>query len=104
MVHHSKPGRGKFSIEHVAGSGYYVFNPDRARVSGPYGCKSKALTARDRQQFNADMEHKRKERPCMTCQRTFVSDGPHNRMCSHCRNLGDDTLAHSFINPRRRTG
>jgi hypothetical protein len=34
--------------------------------------------------------HKRKEtltqRPCLTCSKPFASEGPHNRMCSPCRN------------------
>ncbi|MFV3077494.1 hypothetical protein [Niveispirillum fermenti] len=27
------------------------------------------------------------ERRCMTCQKPFQSDGPHNRMCGTCRHL-----------------
>lgn len=27
-------------------------------------------------------------RPCITCQRPFRSEGPHNRMCDRCRRLG----------------
>tara|TARA_R100000789_G_scaffold64101_1_gene60698 strand:- start:791 stop:1054 length:264 start_codon:yes stop_codon:yes gene_type:complete len=34
--------------------------------------------------------HKRKEvlteRPCLTCSKPFASEGPHNRMCTPCRN------------------
>ncbi len=29
------------------------------------------------------------ERDCMTCGRTFVSEGWHNRMCPRCRKRGD---------------
>ena len=27
----------------------------------------------------------RRERPCMCCQQTFMSEGPHNRLCGRCR-------------------
>lgn len=29
------------------------------------------------------------ERDCMTCGRSFVSEGWHNRMCPRCRKRGD---------------
>lgn len=28
----------------------------------------------------------RRERPCMCCRHPFMSDGPHNRLCTRCRN------------------
>lgn len=27
----------------------------------------------------------RRERPCLTCRRQFLSEGPHHRMCGTCR-------------------
>jgi len=27
---------------------------------------------------------------CMRCEREFVSEGPHNRMCPHCRNYKEN--------------
>jgi hypothetical protein len=27
----------------------------------------------------------RRERPCMCCRQPFMSDGPHNRLCTRCR-------------------
>ncbi|MER2539325.1 MAG: hypothetical protein ABTQ26_08800 [Azonexus sp.] len=29
---------------------------------------------------------KSKERPCMCCGKKFASEGPHNRLCTTCRN------------------
>lgn len=29
------------------------------------------------------------ERPCLTCGKRFLSEGPHNRMCRDCRRRGD---------------
>lgn len=29
-------------------------------------------------------------RPCMTCEKPFLSEGKHNRLCAHCRNLSSD--------------
>ncbi|MGB0661301.1 MAG: hypothetical protein ACPGNV_14145 [Mangrovicoccus sp.] len=32
-----------------------------------------------------EREAKRKTRKCMTCSASFLSDGPHNRLCNTCR-------------------
>ncbi len=32
-------------------------------------------------------------RPCMCCQQIFVSEGPHNRLCGHCRNISVSPFA-----------
>jgi hypothetical protein len=34
-----------------------------------------------------------KDRPCITCRRAFLSEGPGNRMCTRCRARGDDAVA-----------
>jgi hypothetical protein len=31
----------------------------------------------------------RKERSCLRCDRVFLSEGPHNRLCESCRALLD---------------
>ena len=100
----SRPGRPKFTAEFVPGAGYYVFDPEGRRVSGPYGCQANALTSRDCRQHDLDMKALRKHRPCITCQDTFLSDGPHNRMCGGCRLKSDDTRVNSFSYARRRAG
>lgn len=45
-----------------------------------------------------------RERACLCCSRTFVSQGAHNRMCDPCRwsAAGTDTGSHRFISPGRR--
>jgi transposase-like protein len=32
----------------------------------------------------------RPPRPCMTCTKPFVSEGPHNRLCGYCRQRASD--------------
>jgi len=55
---------------------WFVFNPDRPEVlphrrrSAKYPSRPSALTT---------------PRPCMTCRKTFDSEGPYNRMCDRCR-------------------
>lgn len=45
-----------------------------------------------------------RERACLCCSKTFVSQGAHNRMCDPCRlsAAGTDTGSHRFISPGRR--
>lgn len=44
-------------------------------------------------------------RPCMCCKNTFLSEGPHNRLCKNCRHAStkmvpmDDSL---HVHLRRR--
>ena len=45
----------------------------------------------DRKWAEAQIERQKRkqkltERSCLTCSKTFASEGPHNRMCSPCRN------------------
>lgn len=41
-----------------------------------------AIRTARRQGKNAN----RTPRKCMCCRNTFMSDGPHNRLCKNCRN------------------
>jgi len=49
-------------------------------VHGP-ACHTRAHEALERLKRQA--QHK--TRKCMTCSSSFMSDGPHNRMCKSCR-------------------
>ena len=101
--HLPKPKSGRFTVEAVAG-GFVVVSSFGDRASQVFAHKSRARELRDRLQTAADRKAKRGERPCLCCGQSFLSEGPHNRMCSSCRLRGDDTMSFSFINPRRRTG
>jgi hypothetical protein len=55
----------------------------------------------------AALASKQKERACMTCRTLFASEGPHNRMCNRCRQVGSaecDPVGYSFgaMSGRRR--
>jgi len=39
----------------------------------------------DRAKDRVEKQARMKDRPCITCGRTFTSEGPHNRMCNECR-------------------
>ncbi|MDJ0631081.1 MAG: hypothetical protein QNJ44_22680 [Rhodobacter sp.] len=42
----------------------------------------------------AERARRPKNRACLTCGETFLSEGPHNRMCKSCRAKGDDLVPH----------
>jgi hypothetical protein len=98
-----KPALAKFTVEPCR-NGYLVYAPDRQIVAGPFTDRNRALMDCEQRQRVADAKQKRGPRPCMCCRQEFDSDGPHNRLCSNCRQGSHDTLTFSFINPRRRTG
>lgn len=72
----SKPD---FDIKRSGGS-YYVMR-DGVEVAGPFHEYPKA------EMRMASLERKAQhvKRPCITCRKSFLSEGAHNRMCSSCR-------------------
>ena len=49
-------------------------------------------------QRRAPREKKRKQRrACMCCGKSFLSEGPHNRLCGPCRQKGDDGSPYSVV-------
>jgi hypothetical protein len=78
------------------GTGYAVFD-GRRRVSGPTR-RADAEAARDR----LEREATSRVRACLCCGAPFVSEGPHNRLCTACRSLDPGPVAMAFARPRRR--
>jgi hypothetical protein len=73
----SAPRFAKFAVRYVKDKGYAVFDPDGERASGFFHHHDLAAA-------------KRKKRPCMCCQREFMSQGIHNRLCDRCRHIRDE--------------
>ncbi len=59
---------------------WYVLK-DGETVLGPLSSQFHADSARERLERKA----KQKRRKCLTCEKSFMSEGPHNRMCDGCR-------------------
>ena len=79
-LHVVRSRRGAFWVTDAAGE----------RVSQAYGDRVRAEAALARLQHAAQQQ----DRTCITCRRSFRSDGPHNRMCQRCRaSVADDPLA-----------
>ena len=57
------------------------------RIAGPYNEYWKADAALTR----AKRKLTHKKRSCMTCRAPFMSEGPHNRMCTPCRKAANET-------------
>lgn len=65
-----------------AGRRYYVRRlADGARVSPLLSHPELAANALDR----LERENRQRQRACLRCGAGFLSDGPHNRLCDHCR-------------------
>ncbi|OLF81254.1 hypothetical protein AWH62_00845 [Maricaulis sp. W15] len=86
-----------YTVQTAGRHQYAVFNGRGERVSGLYDCRQEAITRAD----SLIRKGRRSERPCLTCERSFMSDGPHNRMCDPCRRdaagkayLGDPSMTH----------
>lgn len=71
-----------FTVERSGGTwpGWIVCK-DGEKVYGAVSAKWRADDQRDR----LEREARKKSRSCLTCGATFISEGPHNRMCSPCR-------------------
>ncbi len=63
-------------------SDHYFITQDGKTFAGPYSKREFAEAALDRARRGALA----RERKCMTCRTSFLSEGPHNRMCGPCRN------------------
>ncbi|RUS64906.1 hypothetical protein EGN72_02625 [Pseudorhodobacter sp. E13] len=95
---------GLFDIRHVAGLGYVVVDDLGARRGGPSPFKRQMATLRDQLEAEADKAAKRGPRPCLRCANDFHSEGIHNRLCPHCRNIssGEQSVRPSI--PARKFG
>lgn len=69
---------------HVRGTGgsYAVFRGNK-RVSQHYVNRTGALERLDREQRKEQSQ----TRPCLRCQKPFLSEGIHNRLCNPCRSM-----------------
>ncbi|MEQ8747329.1 hypothetical protein [Pyruvatibacter sp.] len=43
-----------------------------------------------------DLSSQHKARSCLRCETRFMSEGPHNRMCSHCRSVSYADAVESY--------
>lgn len=91
-----KPGLARFTVERMAGHGWYVADPDGKRVSCFHHAYERAFDACENQQAAYDAAKKRCARPCLCCGQTFQSEGIHNRMCNPCRNRASNDEAAPF--------
>lgn len=66
----------------VEGTGTSIFvKKDGQIFLGPFWTRDRAEEICD----ELERSSKHRVRPCMTCSTPFNSEGPHNRMCDHCR-------------------
>ncbi len=73
------------SVRTVNGLRYGVFDA-RGRLQGALSlnrddAESKLETLLTRERVRRDSQ----TRPCMCCEKTFLSEGKHNRLCDTCR-------------------
>ncbi|MDD9731877.1 hypothetical protein PVW46_18380 [Mameliella sp. AT18] len=69
-----------------SGYGWAVFNRrTREKVSNQVSSRSVAEDRCD----ELNREARRRRRPCICCGVSFISEGPHNRMCNGCRHGAD---------------
>lgn len=60
------------------------------RLSRLFGGRVEAEDQANVLQKRLDELRGRRERPCMTCRRPFLSAGHHNRLCDYCRSHAND--------------
>lgn len=70
-----------------------VFQVQKAHNGFDITCDGISVAWR-KDKFNAEATRERLEaegrlkvRPCLRCKGDFLSEGPHNRMCNHCRGI-----------------
>lgn len=68
------------TFEIVRKQGAYFVQKDGEVVHGP-ACLARAEDALEKLERKA----RQRTRKCLTCSTSFLSDGPHNRMCNYCR-------------------
>lgn len=89
QLHFPKPGLGNdFQLRQLP-QGWVVINERGVIHSGPHTMRNAAEQARRDLQAAKNAKEKRGNRPCITCGKTFESEGIHNRMCSSCRHQGE---------------
>jgi len=54
-------------------------------------------TWRDRRRRKERDSKGRQRRACMCCGKSFMSEGPHNRLCNACRQMGDDGSPYTVV-------
>lgn len=69
------------------GQGWAVFDGD-AQLTRTYSCSYSAAGAATR----LERQSREQARACLTCGETFVSEGPHNRLCSRCRHRSEGLI------------
>ena len=74
-------------VRRMGGCMFAVFQGDR-QVSSPSTSKDMAEEKLDARERWARL----RARPCLCCKRPFQSEGPHNRMCTRCRNRRDQVF------------
>ena len=84
-VSRSKPKPGEFEIEYQRGRGWFVIAPDGTTDERSFANRNAALSARGWAKAKGAQASRASERPCMTCRKPFLSEGPHHRMCTGCR-------------------
>lgn len=73
-------------------AGYAVFNTKGLRVSPVWPKEDAALVAL-RGHLKRQTESEQRTRECICCGRTFISQGPSNRLCPVCVRSPDATSA-----------
>lgn len=94
-----KPAFARFHIAPRAGGRWVLIGPD-GRIQASFQGYDHAVTARDHAQARADAAAKRITRDYMGCQKPFMSEGIHNRLCAVCRQRGADGWNPHGIAPR----
>ena len=86
----TKPKADDWLVDYVSGSGWHVVSPDAGYSEQAFANRNAALSARGHAKAQAAKSARCRERPCMTCRNSFLSEGPHHRMCTICRHKGQD--------------
>jgi len=83
--HRSHTGRNNGTVE-VA---LYAIHPQAPGTAA----EMRAWTGGDGDALPASSGARVKQRPCMSCGREFLSEGPHNRRCDECKRREDGCAA-----------
>lgn len=90
-VQFSKPCHAKWTVVSKGEGVHHVYGPDGS-LYGTYATRAQAGATAGIQQKQDDRSARRMTRPCMTCGKSFASEGIHNRMCPSCRGLGEGAV------------
>ena len=67
------------------GYSYFVLDADDEVVGGGFTSHAMAALSMERLQRASQSGY----RPCMSCQKPFLSEGSHNRLCPRCKSRAD---------------